>query len=175
MGPYAHLDNTGLQQGERASPDGVVPSPSKALFVSPDRAAAGNKLSTEPFGLGLFTSTVARSGNSMWRLYLDMFRASILNPRPWYTWKVELPTSSISVLEVTSAKDWVNFVDKYASIGHETLIYPNWHAVARDFDGIHVTMRAIVASQGLSFVTSHGMTAPAYWDMGANVVAALDF
>jgi hypothetical protein len=43
------------------------------------------------------------------------------------------------------------------------MLYPDWYQIAKDFDGVHLTMRAILAIQGFAFDTSHGMIAPSYW------------
>lgn len=119
--------------------------------------------STKPFGLGLYSSTVAANGRSMWRTYLDLFRGSTLHPLPWQTWLVE-PSSTANVLEVTSADDWVAFLARYPRTENR-LVYPDWRAAADEIEAVHLTLAAVVATQGFSFPTVHGLTAPAYWDL----------
>jgi hypothetical protein len=42
---------------------------------------------------------------------------------------------------------------------------PDWSAVSRDVDAVHVTLPAIVAAQGFGLRTARGITAPAFWDV----------
>ena len=48
---------------------------------------------------------------------------------------------------------------------YEGLLYPDWKAVARHCDGVHVTLRAVGATQGICFRLSDGVVAPPYWDV----------
>ena len=119
--------------------------------------------STKPFGVGLYTSTPGPQGRGMWRTYLDVAQGSSLYPLPWATWEIQARDDA-SVVEITSARDWVEFVSAYARTSAGT-IYPDWRAVARQLDGVHITIRAVLAIQGFSFTADAGITAPAYWDV----------
>ncbi len=143
--------------------DGTITPPSESNFIRPDQAI-GQKPRSMPFELGLFTSTAASTGVSMWRMYLDMFPTSILHPRPWHTWKVNLAADGIPVLEIRTAVEWVDFVASYGRM-HDDIIHPDWPAAARDFAGVHITLSAIAAAQGFSFPTRRGLTGPAFWDV----------
>jgi hypothetical protein len=46
------------------------------------------------------------------------------------------------------------------------LIYRDWPAVARDWDAVHKTLRAIAAIQGMRLRTPKGLLAPCYRDVG---------
>lgn len=134
--------------------------PERAHFVEPADAAPGRR-STKPFHTGMFTSTAARTGKSTWRTYLDLYHGSDLYPLPWRTWRVR---TAGSVVEIASARQWADFVRTYPD--HEAgLLYPRWTAVAKDYDGVHLTLGAIAATQGFSFHTPAGLTAPAFWDV----------
>ena len=45
------------------------------------------------------------------------------------------------------------------------LIYPNWPAIAEDFDAVHLTAMAVAAIQGVRITTEMGLIAPSYWDV----------
>lgn len=134
--------------------------PKRAHFVEPiDRERISP--STKPFYLGLYTSTATHTGKSMWRTHLDFFHGSDLYPLPWQTWKLH---ATGSVLEISCARAWVDFVQTYAE-RHAGLIYPNWTEVAKHYDGVHLTLRAIAATQGFTFATTSGITAAPFWDV----------
>jgi hypothetical protein len=125
--------------------------------------AAPMKASTKPFYVGLFTSTGVLGTYGMWRIYLDLHAYSTLNPRPWHTWAVELH-DNVVVHEIASASQWVEFVLSHPRREGE-LLFPDWSSVARQCDGVHMTLRAIAATQGLYFPTEQGIIAAPYWDI----------
>jgi hypothetical protein len=132
-----------------------------SFITAANRATAGP--STKPFGLGLFTATGGFAIHGMWRLYLDLNWGSTLSPLPWHTWAVQ-PRREIRIREITTAADWVDFVRSYP-IQDGQLLYPDWSAAARDWDAVHMTLRAITASQGLYFPAERGIVAAPYWDI----------
>jgi hypothetical protein len=137
-----------------------ISSPAETRLIETDDSGAA---STKPFNLGLYTSTAAPDGRSMWRTYLDSIRESPLHPLPWYTWNLQARDDT-AIAEITSAREWTDFVDAYAR-PHAGMIYPDWRDVAQDVDAVHLTPRAILAIQGFSFPTTRGPTAPTYWDV----------
>ena len=134
--------------------------PDRARFDPARAATSGPK----PFGLGLHTSTATRQGPSMWRTYLDLYHGSDLYPLPWSTWELRPDDGDVSVLHITGAGDWAAFVDRYAPTAGPAMS-PDWAAVSRDVDAVHVTLPAIVAAQGFGLRTARGITAPAFWDV----------
>jgi hypothetical protein len=137
------------------------PELSEARFA--DAVSAEVEVSTKPFGVGLFTSTGVLGGHGMWRTYLDLNEGSSLFPPPWHTWAVEAHPDAV-VREIASARQWVDFVRSYP-LRDGVLTYPNWRSVARDYDGVHMTLLAIAATQGLYFPVGQEITAPPYWDV----------
>jgi hypothetical protein len=117
----------------------------------------------KPSGAGLYTATGSARDHGMWRRYLEMNRGSSLHPLPWHTWQVH-PCDDISVYELDSAAAWVGLVENHP-IAHKGLVYPDWAAIAHEYDAVHVTLRAIAATQGMAFITEHGLSAAAYWDV----------
>jgi hypothetical protein len=108
------------------------------------------------------TATATRCGPSMWRTYLNIHYEPSLHPLPWSTWQIEVD-AGVPVLEVTSAREWTDFVERHPL--RETLpVEPDWVSAAQDYAGVHLTLTAIAAAQGFSFPTSRGPTEPQYWD-----------
>ena len=119
--------------------------------------------SVKPFGLGLFTSTGMFDTPGMWRSYLRGYEESSLYPRPWITWHT-LPRRDVAVYEISSAERWVELLDTYPRV-HDGLVYPDWALVADAYDAVHVALRAVVATQGISFAGRHGRSAKPFWDV----------
>jgi hypothetical protein len=44
-------------------------------------------------------------------------------------------------------------------------VYPSWYELTKPFDGIHITARAIAATQCVALVGTGGVVAPPYWDV----------
>jgi hypothetical protein len=120
--------------------------PSAEHFVPVTRETVRDP-KVKPWEVGLFTSTGAWGGHSMWRVYQAV--CSSMYPARLPTWRLEVdPDAAVS--EIRCAEDWVRFVERYPAVaGHR--VYPNWPAVAKDWDGIHFTAFAIAATQGLVF------------------------
>jgi hypothetical protein len=138
-------------------------APREERFVRPG-ASRGKGVSVQPHGVGLYTSTATQTGCSMWRMYLEPFRGSLLYPLPWRSWQMQLGTDHIDVAEIVSATRWAEFVDAYAIRGRG-ITYPDWVRIARDFDAVHFTLPAIAAAQGFHFRTRAGLVRPAFWDV----------
>ncbi|WP_370423725.1 hypothetical protein AB8O64_35225 [Streptomyces sp. QH1-20] len=157
------LDRT-RQHWIGTSPHELAPSRQPALerarFIEPGRDPIPP--STKPFHLGLFTSTARRDGPSMWRMYLD--QGSSLHPLPWYTWELRVTDPAAEVLDIRSAGAWADFVGRYPLV-HSGSVFPDWRRVAEDYAGVHMTLRAIVATQGFRFPVGDGLAAAPYWDL----------
>jgi hypothetical protein len=132
-------------------------------FVSAD-APGSARPSTKPAGLGIYSSTATNDGRSMWRVFLDVGREASLHRRPWAVWDVRLYGDQAKVCEIDSAETWCDLVQAYPAPADGRL-YPDWRAIATEFDGVHMTLAAIVATQGFAFPTSAGPIAAAYWDL----------
>lgn len=145
----------------RPLPDGWA-TLSESLFVGVSDAATV-EVSTKPFCVGLFTSTGVMGAHGMWRAYLDINRGSTLHPLPWHTWAVE-PRHDVTVYEIASAARWVDFVLSHPQ-RQRGLLFPDWRSVARHDDGVHMTLRAIAATQGMYFQTEQGIVAAPYGDV----------
>ena len=45
------------------------------------------------------------------------------------------------------------------------MLYPDWARVADRWDGIHMNVGAIAATQGICFSEGSNLVAPPYWDI----------
>lgn len=140
-----------------------IPELRRESFIGAD-APRRIRPSTKPFDLGLYTSTVASNGRSMWRAFLEIGTEASLHRRPWAIWDVRLSGDRAKVWEIDSAGTWCDLVQAYATRA-DGLLHPDWHAIATDFDAVHMTLAAVVATQGFTFVGTAGSIAPAYWDL----------
>lgn len=138
------------------------PTLGESRFVDPSDGAL-RAASTKPSAVGLFTSTGVLGTHGMWRTYLDLNRGSTLYPPPWHTWAVA-PRRAAAVREIASAAEWVDLVRSHPRREHG-LLCPDWGSVARHHDAVHMTLRAIVAIQGLHLTSGRGTVAAPYWDV----------
>ena len=136
--------------------------PTKRLFGSAE-AATSLSPTVKPFGYGLYTSTPMTAGYSMWRLYLDPYYGSDLFPLPWYTWQLKSPAAA-RIVTIDDARGWTRLVASFPRIG-DGWVYPDWARIASQYDGVRLTFPAVIATQGIRFVTPHGPTAPGFWDV----------
>jgi hypothetical protein len=159
------LDQRRQQWIETAKQSGsaAIRGPSREAFVTPEMAGHAPP-STKPFGLGIYTSTAATDGRSMWRTFLEIGTEASLHRRPWAVWDVRLHCDRARVCEIDSGETWSELVQAYSTRADGRL-YPDWRAIATDFDGVHMTLAAIVATQGFTLMTSAGPIAATYWDI----------
>jgi hypothetical protein len=94
-------------------------------------------------------------------MYLDMNDPSALHGKPWYTWILRVQ-DHVSIREVTGAEDWVSFVEAY-SISKDGVVHPDWRKASEEYDGIHITLRAVAAIDGIEFECADGVIAPPVW------------
>lgn len=162
QGPLAPRRQQWIGTAKR-SDSAAVPELTRQSFVSADAPGSGRP-STKPAGLGIYSSTATNDGRSMWRVFLEIGREASLHRRPWAVWDVRLYGDRAKVYEIDSAETWCDLVQAYP-IRADDRLYPDWRAIATDFDGVHMTLAAIVATQGFTFLTSAGPIAAAYWDL----------
>ncbi len=102
----------------------------------------------------------------MWSVLLGLDDA-MMYPLPQYTWELEMDRD-VTVAEIRSATDWVDFVCAHACISGG-LVYPDWVSIAEQWDAIHVTLPMIVAAQGFHLSTPRGVIPPAFWDVETTI------
>jgi hypothetical protein len=124
-----------------------------------------NSAATKP--KGLFTATGVFDSFGMWWSYLALNHRSSLFRPPWKVWAVEIPVEA-RVVELTSACDWVEFVLSHR-IDVEGHIYPDWRSAESKWDGVHMTIAAIAATQGINFPIESRFVAAPFWDVESTV------
>jgi len=132
----------------------------KFVAINPEALRTRN---VKPFGFGLFTSTGLFDTPGMWRIYLRGYENSQLYPGPWLTWHVR-PRQDAAVYEVRDAARWVELLESYPR-NVNGLVFPDWPRIAESYDAVHITLRAVVATQGVAFVGRCGLSAPPFWDV----------
>jgi hypothetical protein len=135
-----------------------VVKPMQSEFRTVDEAY---RLYAKPREGGMFTSTGACDKPGMWRMYLDLNDPSSLHRKPWYTWIIRVQ-DDVSIREITCAEDWVSFVEAY-SISKDGAVYPDWRKASGEYDGIHITLRAIAAIDGIEFECADGIIPAPAW------------
>jgi hypothetical protein len=70
----------------------------------------------------------------------------------------------VKVAEIASARSWLEFVCAHPYVCGDQVVV-DWSEASQKFDGVHITLAAIVAAQGFSFVTDYGVIPPAFWDV----------
>ena len=81
-------------------------------------------------------------------------------PPPWHIWSTQ-PRPDVNVREISTAAGWAEFVTSYP-VRHGDLVYPDWRSASRDHDGVHLTLRAIAATQGIYLRTQGRIVALSY-------------
>lgn len=165
--PEVVLGPVGLDRQYWISAERPVDQPRRhpeldARFFDAPGAVPAPAPATKPFGLGLFTSTGSAATFGMWWLYLQDYRGSTLFREPWTPWRVALADSS--VLEVRSAADWAALVAAHP-LEHAGMAFPDWARIAERWDGVHMTVPAVAATQGVGLEVGGAATAPTNWDV----------
>ncbi len=141
--------------------------PSREPVLAPEHFVAVTDVSrmhnANRFGVGLYTSTGFQRTQGMWRLYLDLGHYSSNFPYPWHVWKIDSNTTA-KVCDLTTATQWEELTLSHPVV-NDGLIYPDWRAIAQDWDAVHITIRTIAAIQGMRLRTSEGLLGPSYWDV----------
>ncbi len=110
---------------------------------------------------GLYTSTALDvRGASMWHLYLESLGGSLFPP-PWITYLLTPRTTRC--YEVSDAQAWWRLVMDFPRRDGR-VVYPDWRAISEHYDGVHMSLPAVVALQGISLGNEEVVTAPGYWD-----------
>jgi hypothetical protein len=154
------------QEWTVASTTPLVSSPRQAelrQIYFKDTVSWQNTPQTKPARGGLFTSTRVKGiEKSMWRMYLESYGGTLF-PKPWHTYQLKL-VNNVRILEVSSAVRWANLVEKYP-IESGGLMFPDWKRLGQEYDCVHMTIPAIIATQGLRLIGNKGIIAETYWDV----------
>lgn len=161
IGPVNRAAQYWIATGRRSYLPRRAATLDRSHFVAASRATHSG--TAKPVALGLYTSTGFLDTWGMWWAFLELNRGSTLFPFPWHVWSLKVREEA-KILDISSAADWVTFVLTYP-VPRQSLIYPDWTRVAERWDGIHVTIRAIAAIQGIRFSVGARFIAAPYWDV----------
>jgi hypothetical protein len=143
-------------------PSWLKPRPeelSESYFVPINRVTHP---SVKPADSGLYTSTGFLGTQGMWRRYLELQPPSpTLFGLPWHVWHLQAEPAA-RVAEIRTASDWADLVNAHP-VTAEGLAYPDWLAIARRYDAVHMMLAAIVAMEGIRLLTPQALLAPAFW------------
>jgi hypothetical protein len=134
--------------------------PSKDMFVEPAEVDVAGLLARPP-RFGLFTCSATADYPGMWRTYLEINPLSGLADKPWRTWRLAFPPS-IKIAQIDSAQAWANLIDQHP-VTSGPWVYPDWRSIASTFDAVHLTPRAVLATEGLALKCADGLIHPTYW------------
>ncbi|MBE7195976.1 MAG: hypothetical protein INR66_26290 [Gordonia polyisoprenivorans] len=147
---------------------------SEADAPSPDRVDRWqDDPANDPSGLvkgfrgGLHTSTGSGDWRGLWREGYLREMTDTSRPRPWSVWRLRM-SKLANVKEISNAKSWVELVDECARTERGFLV-PDWTKVAEKYDAVHLTLRGVVATQGLIFETDSGLMPGGSWDVECTV------
>lgn len=134
--------------------------PQPTHFIAPDEYVG--EPTAKPFAVGMYTATGTHDMVSgMWRAYLELHRTSTLFPRPWQVWRMPVKDGA-EIMEIGSAVEWVRFVCSNP-LQRGRYLYPDWNRIAATIDGVHMSLRAVAATEGLWFLSSENIIAAPYW------------
>lgn len=82
----------------------------------------------------------------------------------WTAWETAI-RSGLRVFELCSPDDW-RWLCQFGTTVDRTGLFsaPDWHAVAREFDGVHLTTEGLIRLQGVPIAHERGWTMPWEWD-----------
>lgn len=118
---------------------------------------------------GLWTSSEYQSGRSTWLLWTEFGQESSAFRGPAVRWRVK-PVDNARVERVDTAAAWVGLVEEFPTSGGSYDARPDWDLIGQKFDGVHITLRGVIATQGISFLSpAVGQIAPPYFDVECTV------
>ena len=104
----------------------------------------------------LYTSLASDQDGGMWLAHMLENEAEY--PRPWTAWRMSPSTHSELIID--SAADWCEFVAEFID-GTESSV--DWDGVAKRWDAVHLTPRAVFSIDCFSFEWQGREIPPSYW------------
>lgn len=143
------------------SPDGRSPTP---VTFSPELRPFGQQVPKPR--RALWTSTSIGTCPSHWIPYLRL--GEDRRPPPYHPWRLEVsPTARI--YEVHGPQVWHTLCLAFPFNVPGGMVMPNWEAVARTWDGVHLSMGGLLTSEGVRWSTPEGWTQITGWNVESTV------
>jgi hypothetical protein len=146
------------------SGDGEPPLTTR--LMTPSRAPSSwERYAQKPEG-GFFTSTLIDGTSSVHAElavgtsdFADRFQAGHRS-----CWRM-VATSDARVFEIDGPHAWHRLCVDYAARGEDGRRVPDWSAVARDFDAVHLTLGGLLTSEQVRIASAAGWSSHDKWDL----------
>jgi|KBSSwiStaDraftv2_1062776.scaffolds.fasta_scaffold381297_2 hypothetical protein len=140
--------------------------PLAAHLVSPGAPPSSwERYAQKPAG-GFFTSTLIDGSSSAWTVIAlgasDL--ADAFTSDPIACWRLAA-RSDARILEIDGPQAWHSLCLKYAAHGEDGRTVPDWSAVARDYDAVHLTLGGLLTAEQVRIVSSVGCSEHWGWDV----------
>jgi hypothetical protein len=154
---------TDLDRGRQVwlSPDGRSPTP---VTFSAELRPLGGQV-PKPRG-ALWTSTSLGTCPSHWIPYLRKGEDS--HQPPYHPWRLEVSPAA-NIYEIHGPQAWHSLCLASPYYGPDNIVLPNWEAVARTWDGVHLSMGGLLTSEGVRWSTPEGWTQITGWNVESTV------
>jgi hypothetical protein len=134
--------------------------PREESFISPADVPGVASLK-QPLPFGLNTSRGTDTYPGMWSTFCQLNSNGVLWSRPWRIWNMD-PSANMRICQVDSAVHWRALVERHGAISNGFL-RPFWQSIAEEFDAVHVSPGAVVATDGLAIQGPSAPIVPYYW------------
>ncbi|MDB5077170.1 MAG: hypothetical protein JWO42_3349 [Chloroflexi bacterium] len=153
-----------LDRGRQAwiSPDGRPPLGPSGFH--PDLRPFGSDVA-KPLAT-LWTSTSAGRCPSSWISYLRY--GGEQRPPPYHPWRLAVDAAA-QVYEIHGPEAWQALCLDYPKCTLDGAVIPDWEAVAKRWDGVHLSMGGLLTAQGVSRGGPGARTQLAGWDVESTV------
>lgn len=144
--------------GERSSPDPAQ------LTVHKQPPDSWERYAQKPAG-GLYTSTMIDTTSSPLAAVVEGAGdlCELFRKLPLACWRLEVP-QNVRVFEIDGPQAWHDLCIKYPAIGEEGQLVPNWSAIAKDWDAVHLTLGGLLTAEQVRVESQAGWTALWGWD-----------
>ncbi len=146
------------------------------VWISPDGrplAQAAFRLDLRPFGhdvpkphRALWTSTSNDDYPGHWIHYLRMGEDH--RPPPYHPWRLEVSPAA-RVYEIHGPEAWHTLCLASPLYAPDGSVMPNWEAVARIWDGVHLSVGGLLTTEGVRWSTPEGWTQLSSWTVECTV------
>lgn len=145
---------------EWLSPDGEPPDEQRFLARKCE-ATTFSRYAQKP-SEGFYTSTASARTSGAIALLTNGYGDYQLD-LPIVRYRIQIDANA-RVYEVISPDTWYALCASYPEIGEDGRLVPNWAAVAKDWDGVHLSLGGLLASEQVPVDGSAGWAELSNWD-----------
>jgi hypothetical protein len=144
---------------ERSSPDPTQ------LIIPQQPPDSWERYAQKP-ARGLYTSTMVDTTSpplaAVVKGAVGDFR-ELFRKLPLACWRLEAPPD-VRIVEVDGPQAWHDLCVKYPAIGEDGRLVPDWSAIAKDWDAVHLTLGGLLTAEQVRVESEAGWTALWGWD-----------